>query len=82
MLSGEPTTPAAVRVRQKKYTISDDLKLGTGEKLFDFLADCVKGFLEDVLKENVEKMKTKKLGFTFSFPVQQTSINHGKPGFE
>ncbi|KAJ3329667.1 hexokinase A [Blyttiomyces sp. JEL0837] len=61
------------RTRQRKYTVSDDLKTGSGVALFDFFADCVASFLHDI----GDPMKERKLGFTFSFPVSQTSIKEG-----
>lgn len=56
-----------------KYVLSTELMTGTGEALFDFIADCVKKFLD---KNNIFKRLT--LGFTFSFPVQQNALNSGK----
>ncbi|KAJ3190613.1 glucokinase [Irineochytrium annulatum] len=64
------------RMRQRKYTVSDELKTGTGEKLFNFFADCVATFLEEI-ETSATKGKERKMGFTFSFPVSQTSINKG-----
>ena len=61
------------RSKQRKYTVSDDLKTGSGTKLFDFFADCVASFLEEI----GDPKKERKLGFTFSFPVKQSSINKG-----
>ncbi|KAJ3107496.1 glucokinase [Phlyctochytrium bullatum] len=64
------------RMKQRKYTVSDDLKTGAGDKLFDFFADCVGAFLDEI-DTSATKGKERKLGFTFSFPVSQTSINKG-----
>ncbi|KAJ3409739.1 hexokinase A [Chytridiales sp. JEL 0842] len=62
------------RMRQKKFSVPDNLKTGDGASLFDFFAECVGGFL----KENPSSDgQNHKLGFTFSFPVHQTSINSG-----
>jgi hypothetical protein len=30
-----------------KYTVSDELKVGPGEKLFDFFAECVANFCKE-----------------------------------
>ncbi len=47
-------------------------KQGTQEKLFDFIADSVAKFTKD------NNITTKlPLGFTFSFPVHQTSLISG-----
>ncbi|KAJ1561747.1 hexokinase A [Cladochytrium tenue] len=64
------------RMRQKKFTVREDLKTGGGAELFDFLADCVASFMAET-ENKFNKEERKKLGFTFSFPVQQTSINAG-----
>ncbi|KAI9204576.1 hexokinase-domain-containing protein [Polychytrium aggregatum] len=63
-----------VRMRQKKYTISDSLKNGPGNELFDFFADAVVKFLQEA---DADISHHRKLGFTFSFAVDQTSINRG-----
>ncbi|KAL2913194.1 hexokinase [Polyrhizophydium stewartii] len=64
-----------VRTTQRKYTVPDRLKEGTGTELFDFFADCVAEFVREHPPAGGSDGHT--LGFTFSFPVQQTSINHG-----
>ncbi|KAJ1551763.1 hexokinase A [Nowakowskiella sp. JEL0078] len=64
-----------VRIRQKKFTITDELKNSPGKKLFDFFADCVYKFLEEI--GQLSSVEPLKMGFTFSFPVQQTAINKG-----
>lgn len=61
-------------VKQSKFTISEALKRGTGEELFGFVADCVARFLALECGGNPNG----RLGFTFSFPVEQTAINAGK----
>lgn len=62
-----------VAVQQKEFRVSDALKTGPVDNLFDFLADCVhESFNEWGIKD-----KDIKLGFTFSFPVKQTAINQG-----
>jgi len=63
------------RVRQRKYTVSEELKTGSGEALFDFFADCVGAFIAEA--DPAAHLTERKLGFTFSFPVHQTSINKG-----
>lgn len=62
-----------IRTKQRKFTLTDDLKCVQGVDLFDFFAECIAGFLKD------EGLPTgpHKLGFTFSFPVLQKSINSG-----
>jgi len=43
----------------------------------DYLADCVDVFLTDFTDQNLEDSEL-KLGFTFSFPVEQTALNKGR----
>ncbi|KAI9342058.1 hexokinase-domain-containing protein [Zopfochytrium polystomum] len=62
-----------MRVQQRKYTVSEQLKRGSGEQLFNFFADSVLSFLQEI----GDTQTPRKLGFTFSFPVKQTSIKHG-----
>ena len=52
--------------------IEDEMKHGTQQQLFDFIADSVAQFTK-------EKNLTTKLplGFTFSFPVRQISLTSG-----
>jgi len=61
-----------VRTKQRKFVVSEKLQRGTGEELFDFFADCVGIFLEE---NGIDKTLSMKLGFTFSFPCQQTAID-------
>ncbi|XP_032524858.2 hexokinase-2-like [Danaus plexippus] len=63
-----------VREDVKHYHISDVLRLGPGEDLFNFLADSVLDFLTS---ENMEN-DVLSLGFTFSFPMKQHSISSGE----
>ncbi|XP_035213132.1 hexokinase-1-like [Stegodyphus dumicola] len=57
----------------KYYTVPEELRLGEGEMLFEFLADCIQQFL----KENDLLGKKLPLGFCFSFPMIQTGIDEG-----
>ena len=56
----------------KKMTIDTATKQSTQEKLFDFIAQS----MADFVKEHKIKEKL-PLGFTFSFPVHQTSLISG-----
>jgi len=58
----------------KYYTVPENLRLGEGVLLFEFLADCVFDFLEE---NNLVEEKL-PLGFCFSFPMIQAGINEGK----
>jgi hexokinase len=61
---------------KEQFTISQEAMTGTSENLFDFIADCVHSFIQ---KYPTEHMKNNKiiLGFTFSFPVNQTKLASG-----
>jgi hypothetical protein len=61
-------------VDAKKWTVPMELLTAEGEKLFAFLSDCVK----EVAPETVGAAEPVPMGFTFSFPVEQTAINVGK----
>ncbi|XP_075216060.1 hexokinase-4-like isoform X2 [Lycorma delicatula] len=62
-----------IREEVKHYHIADELRLGCGLKLFDFLASCIADFVKVF---NVAD-KTLPLGFTFSFPMHQRSLDIG-----
>lgn len=61
------------RLNHKIYTLPPEIMQGSGEELFDYLAQCISDFLDYM------GMKNAKLpaGFTFSFPCEQTAINTG-----
>ncbi|KAI8999540.1 hexokinase-domain-containing protein [Gaertneriomyces semiglobifer] len=63
-----------VRTRQKKFVVADELKTGEGKALFDFFTDCVVQTLEEF---GLDIHAGLKLGFTFSFPVEQHAIDKG-----
>ncbi|CEI87518.1 hypothetical protein RMCBS344292_01929 [Rhizopus microsporus] len=62
-------------IRQQKYIVSEELKIGPMRVLCDFIADCVDSFLTEHGTEDSQEII--QLGYTFSFPVLQTSINRG-----
>ena len=65
-----------VRMKQKKYVVSEALKTGDGTALFDFFASSIREFYEE---NGIDKDGFRRLGFTFSFPCSQTSIDKGTP---
>jgi hexokinase len=67
-----------VRVRQKKTSIPESLKISSATSLFNFIAKCTHDFLDEH-KISAGRVGGEKLhlGFTFSFPVNQTSLNSG-----
>eukprot|EP00002_Diphylleia_rotans_P008241 TRINITY_DN1797_c0_g2_i1.p1 TRINITY_DN1797_c0_g2~~TRINITY_DN1797_c0_g2_i1.p1 ORF type:complete len:446 (+),score=119.15 TRINITY_DN1797_c0_g2_i1:85-1422(+) len=64
---------AVVENQSKSFVVHQDAMKGVSSDLFDFLADCVKEFLADLGVSG----QAFKLGFTFSFPVLQSSVNRG-----
>lgn len=63
-------------LRQAKYKVSEALKIGEANVLFDYLADSVDAFLTES-HSIVSESEHVYLGFTFSFPVEQTAIDKG-----
>ena len=61
-------------VTQSKFTVPQHIKQGSAEELFGFLADSVATFLATQCGGN----PSGKLGFTFSFPTDQSAIDEGK----
>lgn len=60
-------------VALSRFTISDEVMTGTGDMFFDFIAGCIEVFFRE---NNITKQPF-NLGFTFSFPVVQSSVNSG-----
>lgn len=62
-------------ITQSKYRIPEELKTGTAEELWEYIADCLQQFIE-YHHEN-EELSSLPLGFTFSYPATQEYIDHG-----
>jgi len=66
-------------ITQEKVTIPKELMVGTSKMLFSFLSQRVKDFLAK--HHGVHFLEDKehhfKMGFTFSFPVEQKAIDEG-----
>ncbi|XP_017780518.1 PREDICTED: hexokinase type 2 isoform X3 [Nicrophorus vespilloides] len=60
-------------MKSKIFAIPQHIMLGSGEQLFDHIADCLAKFMKE---EKVQKEKL-PLGFTFSFPLQQLGLTRG-----
>ncbi|WPH00536.1 hexokinase [Acrodontium crateriforme] len=60
---------------QSKYRMPEELKSGTAEELWGYIADCLQQFIEYHHEE--EKLDKIPLGFTFSYPASQDYIDHG-----
>ncbi|RKF54204.1 Hexokinase [Golovinomyces cichoracearum] len=61
-------------ILQSKYKIPEELKTGSAEELWEYVADCLKQFIESN-HENTDSYLP--LGFTFSYPASQDYIDHG-----
>ncbi|XP_068586363.1 hexokinase HKDC1-like isoform X2 [Cebidichthys violaceus] len=61
------------RLYHKIYPIPLEIMQGSGEELFDHIAQCVSDFLDYMGMKNARL----PAGFTFSFPCEQTAIDTG-----
>ena len=62
-------------IKKDSSIVPNDLKCGSGRAIFDFIAGNIEKFLEH---PEIEAELPLKLGFTFSFPIEQNSLSHGK----
>lgn len=63
------------KMDQEIYECSKELMNGTGTILFDYIATCLNTF---VTTHGIKNSSTLPLGFTFSFPMSQSSIDSGE----
>uniref|UniRef100_A0A8C9J205 hexokinase n=1 Tax=Panthera tigris altaica TaxID=74533 RepID=A0A8C9J205_PANTA len=63
----------SVRMYNKIFAIPLEIMQGTGEELFDHIVQCFPDFLDYMGLKGAQL----PLGFTFSFPCRQTSIDKG-----
>ncbi|KAJ7957862.1 Phosphotransferase [Quillaja saponaria] len=62
----------------EQVSIPRELMLGTSEELFDFIASGLEKFAQkEGGKFHLPPGRKREIGFTFSFPVKQTSIESG-----
>jgi len=59
---------------KKSYQISEEIMRGNATQLFDFIALCVKDFME---WDGLTHFTRALFGFTFSFPVNQLGVASG-----
>ena len=59
------------------YTVAETTRLGPGGELFDFLASCVKDFIQTKGIKRTNDGGRLPLGFTFSFPMTQLGLDKG-----
>ncbi|XP_043967554.1 hexokinase-2 [Gambusia affinis] len=62
-----------VDMHQKIYSIDQDTLQGTGEELFNHIVNCIADFLDYMGMRGASL----PLGFTFSFPCDQTKLDEG-----
>ncbi|KAK6205030.1 hexokinase-domain-containing protein [Scheffersomyces amazonensis] len=60
---------------QSKYALPEGMRTAKKEVLWDFIAECLKKFVEEEFPEGCTAPLP--LGFTFSYPATQHSINNG-----
>lgn len=60
---------------QSKFALPKTMRTATSDELWDFIAECLEKFIEDEFPEGCKTLLP--LGFTFSFPAFQNSINEG-----
>ncbi|XP_075456913.1 hexokinase-2-like isoform X1 [Ascaphus truei] len=67
------TEKGGLEKKSKTFTLPQNVIQGTGEELFDHIVDCISDF------QIANSLQGKKLplGFTFSFPCSQTSLDQG-----
>ncbi|XP_028895053.1 hexokinase type 2 [Zeugodacus cucurbitae] len=61
------------QMESRIYAIPQHIMIGTGQQLFDHIAECLASFMSE---HNVYKERL-PLGFTFSFPLQQLGLTKG-----
>jgi len=71
LLKLDPTSDLDTIV--KYYKVPDEIRLGEGVLLFEFLAECIHNFLEEYKLLGLKI----PLGFCFSFPMIQTGVDKG-----
>ncbi|PYI29382.1 hexokinase hxk [Aspergillus indologenus CBS 114.80] len=62
-------------ITQSKYRMPEELRTGTAEELWEYIADCLQQFIES--HHEGEELSKLPLGFTFSYPATQDYIDHG-----
>ncbi len=60
---------------ERKFVLDKKYIAGSGKELFGFIALCVKDFC---LQQGISDQDIRQIGFTFSFPVEQSKIDSGK----
>ncbi|XP_021765357.1 hexokinase-2-like [Chenopodium quinoa] len=66
-----------IDLKSESYKVPPNIKVGKLHELFDYIAEKVSYVIEMDSDSATQPGKKRELGFTFSFPVQQTRINSG-----
>ncbi|CAG7909427.1 hypothetical protein BRARA_J00549 [Brassica rapa] len=68
-----------VATKSEQLSIPQKLMIGTSEELFGFIASKLADFVakEEPGRFRLDQGRKREIGFTFSFPVNQTSIDSG-----
>lgn len=69
-LPGNRDRPQILRLHS--WTVPEEAKVSTSDKLFDWIAQCVRSMLD-----NEDSLRSWVAGFAFSFPVLETGVNTG-----
>lgn len=62
---------------QSKYRLPEELKSGTADELWDYIADCIQQFIEYHHEDELDSLGIIPMGFTFSYPASQDYIDNG-----
>lgn len=65
-----------IGIEQDQYEMPEKIKTATADELWSFLAESLQKFIKDQSLKGT-KEKPLNLGFTFSYPAIQDSIDHG-----
>ncbi|XP_039033147.1 hexokinase-2, chloroplastic-like [Hibiscus syriacus] len=66
-----------ISTESEQLSIPQELMSATSEELFDFIASVLENFAQKGGNFNLPPGRKGEIGFTFSFPVKQTSIDSG-----
>lgn len=76
--------PSHFTIVQTKYRMPVELKTGAAEDMWDYMADCLKQFVDEhhpglskPVPAGAPAPKKLALGFTFSYPATQSHIDEG-----
>ncbi|KAI8958466.1 hexokinase-domain-containing protein [Daldinia sp. FL1419] len=65
-----------IKIEQHKYCVPPEIKTGTSRQLWDFIADSLDEFIKSY-RLTANRDDRLPLGFCFSYPASQHSIDHG-----